>query len=150
MISATQCAALVGLKSDDLVLGVCVSSKHRSLLSTYLLSLHRGPMAVKNLIVADLRRFRDLGAFAYAGDLLVVLRLFLMIHPEARRPRNPEAHDDSKSIEGTDKSNVVELAGWIRTRRFDNIVVQPPNAELPVDRPATPSSRFGLQTGQEP
>jgi hypothetical protein len=148
MISATQCAALAGLKPDDLILGVCVSSKHRSLLSTYLLSLHRGPMAVKNLIVADLRRFRDLGAFAYAGDLLVVLRLFLMIHPEARSARNSEAHNEHDPIETT-TTNVIEFEGWSRARRFGRIAVQRPNAELLAERPAKASSRFDMVTGQE-
>jgi hypothetical protein len=149
MISATQCAALAGLKPDDLILGVCVSSKHRSLLSTYLLSLHRGPMAVKNLIVADLRRFRDLGAFAYAGDLLVVLRLFLMIHPEARSARNSEAHDDCAPIDRAKNSNVIELEGWSRARKFDKMVVNRPNVELFAKRPAGASSRLRLLTGQE-
>jgi hypothetical protein len=149
MISATQCAALAGLKPDDLILGVCVSSKHRSLLSTYLLNLHRGHMAVKDMIVADLRRFRELGAFACAADLLVVLRLFLMIHPEARCARICEVRDDNKPIETTKETNVIEFAGWSRTRRFGKIVAERPNAELLTERPAKTSSRFGLLTGQE-
>jgi hypothetical protein len=84
MISATQCAAFAGLASDELILGVTPSAKHRSLLSSYLLNLERGPMAVRDMIVADLRRFRELGALQPTADLLLVLRLFLTDHPEAR------------------------------------------------------------------
>ena len=84
MISATQCAAFAGLASDEMILGVTPSAKHRSLLSSYLLNLERGPMAVRDMIIADLRRFRDLGALQPTADLLLVLRLFLTDHPEAR------------------------------------------------------------------
>lgn len=41
-------------------------------------------MAVREMIIADLRRFRDLGALQPSADLLLVLRLFLTDHPEAR------------------------------------------------------------------
>jgi hypothetical protein len=37
------------------------------------------------MIVADIRAALDLGALNRAADLLVVLRLFLSDHPEARR-----------------------------------------------------------------
>jgi hypothetical protein len=90
MISVTQCAAFAGLASDELILGVAPSVKHRSLLSSYLLNLELGklgPIAVRDMIVADMRRFRELGALQRAADLLLVLRLFLTIvqSPDAAR-----------------------------------------------------------------
>ncbi len=84
MISATQCAGFAGLASNEMILGVTPSAKHRSLLSSYLLNLERGPVAVREMIIADLRRFRELGALQPSADLLLVLRLFLTDHPEAR------------------------------------------------------------------
>jgi hypothetical protein len=85
MISVAQCAALAGLDSHDMVLGVTLSAKHQSLLSSYLFNLERGPMAVRDMIVADMRRFRELGALQRAADLLLVLRLFLTNYPDASR-----------------------------------------------------------------
>lgn len=82
MISVTQCAAFAGLASDELILGVAPSAKHRLLLSSYLLNLELGkfgPVTVRDMIVADMRRFRELGALQRAADLLLVLRLFLTI-----------------------------------------------------------------------
>jgi hypothetical protein len=83
MITVTQCAALAGLASDEMVLGVTPSAKHYSLLSSYLVNLRRGPVAVRTLIVADLRTILDLGASRRAADLLIVLRLFLSEYPAA-------------------------------------------------------------------
>jgi hypothetical protein len=36
------------------------------------------------MIIADLRRFHELGARQYTADLLLVLRLFLTDYPSAR------------------------------------------------------------------
>jgi hypothetical protein len=47
MITVTQCAAFAGLASDELIVGVSPSAKHRSLLSSYILNLERGPMGVR-------------------------------------------------------------------------------------------------------
>ena len=77
MITVTQCAALTGLASDEMFLGMTPSAKHYSLLSSYLVNLSRGPVAVRSMIVADLRTILDLGASRQAADLLIVLRLFL-------------------------------------------------------------------------
>ena len=85
MTTFGQCAADAGLAPSELIVGVTPSRKHEALLSSYLLSLHRGPVAVREMIVSDLRRFLELGARNYAADLLVVLRLFLSQQPEARR-----------------------------------------------------------------
>lgn len=85
MITLAQCAAFSGLASHEMILGAVPSTKHHTLLSSYLLSLHRGAAAVREMIVSDLRGFLDLGAIHRAADLLVVLRLFLFDCPEARR-----------------------------------------------------------------
>lgn len=84
MITVAQCAAFAGLDSNETLLGVSPSAGHHSLLSSYLLNLSRGPAAVRDMIVADLRCWLDLGAPQRAADLLVVLRLFLSDYPQAR------------------------------------------------------------------
>jgi len=98
MITVTQCAAFAGLASDELIVGVSPSAKHRSLLSSYILNLERGPMAVREMIIADLRRFHELGAWQHAADLLLVLRLFLTDYREARcvRESNSPCGESSK------------------------------------------------------
>ena len=83
MITVRQCAAFAGLVSNEMLLGVLPSAKHRSLLSSYLLNLKRGPVAVRDMIVADLRSFLDIGASQRAADLLIVLRLFFAEYPQA-------------------------------------------------------------------
>lgn len=85
MISVTQCADFAGLASNETMLGVVPSARHRLLLSGYLLNSRRGQAAVRDMIVADLRAALDLGARLRAADLLIVLRFFLTDHPEARR-----------------------------------------------------------------
>lgn len=84
MITVSECAAFAGLASNELVLGAVPSAKHRRLLSSYLLNLKRGPEAVRDLMVADLRGLLDLGVTSRAADLLIVLRLFLSDYPQAR------------------------------------------------------------------
>jgi hypothetical protein len=99
MITVTECAVFAGLASDELIVGVAPSAKHRSLLSSYLLNLGRGVVAVRDMIIADMRRFRELGARQYTADLLLVLRLFLTDYPDARciRSKNsePRARDSN-------------------------------------------------------
>jgi hypothetical protein len=60
------------------------SAKHCRLFSGYLLNLERGPVAVREMIVGDIGRFRDLGARQLASDLSLVLNCFLADFPEAR------------------------------------------------------------------
>lgn len=55
------------------------------LLSSYMLNLHRGADAVREMIDRDRRFFLDLGAKGRAADLEATLRLFLSRCPEARR-----------------------------------------------------------------
>ena len=76
MMSVAQCA-LTALASDELIVGVTPTERHRKLLASYLLSAWRGPAGVRNMIVFDLRCFLDLGVSSRAADLLIVLRLFL-------------------------------------------------------------------------
>ncbi len=128
MISLAQCAAFAGLARDEIVLGVTPSAKHRALLSSYLLNLGRGPTAVREMIVADLRRFRELGALQRVADLLFVLRVFLTRHPEARCAQtrkkklraNASASDDGEAMADETKGAVIELARW-RTRRAERL-----------------------------
>lgn len=58
------------------------ATKHPSLLASYLLNLRLGPPAIRKLVLADLRRFRDLGARQRASDLWIVPRLLHDEHHE--------------------------------------------------------------------
>ena len=91
MITLKRCAKLAGLNPDAIVIGVAPEARHYTLLHSYRLNLHRGPAAVRRMIVSDLLSSLDIGAQACAADLLVVLRLFLseqgLARPRAdRRP----------------------------------------------------------------
>jgi hypothetical protein len=77
MTTVRQCADEVVRASNELPLCAVPSAKHSALLASYLLSLKRGEAGVCNMIVADYRRFMDLGALERAADLLLVLKLFL-------------------------------------------------------------------------
>ena len=65
-------------------LGLRLTDARRGLLSSYLLNLWRGPATVRRLIVADIRRWLELGAPERAADAFLVLRQFLSDFPEAR------------------------------------------------------------------
>jgi hypothetical protein len=84
MITVEQCAKFAGLASKETVLGAIPSTRHRVLLSSYVLKLWRGPKTVRKMIVADIRLWLDLGMPDYAADFLIVLRQFLSEYPEAR------------------------------------------------------------------
>ncbi len=84
MVSVKECKAFAGLASNQIVLGATPSVKHRALLSSYLLSLWRGPEAVRGMMVADIGMWIDLGRVEQASDVLIVLRQFLSDYPEAR------------------------------------------------------------------
>ncbi len=77
MISVARCADIAELSGSELILGIEPSERHKWLLSGYLLNKRLGRHAVLKMIVADLRRYLDLGVPARAADLLIVLRLFL-------------------------------------------------------------------------
>ena len=87
MITLKRCAKLAGLNLDEFVIGVAPSGRHRALLQSYLLNMHRGRAVVLRMMVCDLCGYVDIGAHGLAADLLVVLRLFLSEQGEIRRPR---------------------------------------------------------------
>lgn len=76
-ITPAQCAALSGLHSNEMLLGVSPTARHDSLHASYRLHDERGWQAVRDMIVADIRASLDLGASKQAADLLIVLRRFL-------------------------------------------------------------------------
>ncbi len=82
MLSVNEFSAASGLPSGELILGVTPSTKHRVLLSSYLLNLWRGPEVVRDMLLADFFAAVDLGATAHAADVLLVLRQFLGDFPE--------------------------------------------------------------------
>jgi hypothetical protein len=84
MVSVRECTTLARLASNQIILGATPSSRHRVLLSSYLLSLWRGPKVVRRMIVTDIGIWIDLGRTEQASDLLIVLRQFLSDYPEAR------------------------------------------------------------------
>jgi hypothetical protein len=84
MITLEECARFAALETNELFTGAVLSTRHQSLLSTYLFNLTRGPAAVRKMIVSDIRAAIDLGASKRAADLVLVLRLFLSKHLEAR------------------------------------------------------------------
>ena len=88
MITMEQCKIFSGLLSNEMVVGPVPSPKHRARLTGYLLNLKWGQATVREMIVADIRAALDLGAINRAADLLIVLRLFLSDHPEARKRHN--------------------------------------------------------------
>jgi hypothetical protein len=110
VITIEQCKVFSGLVSNEVVMGAVPSPKHRARLSGYLLNLKWGQATVREMIVADIRAALDLGALNRAGDLLVVLRLFLSEHPEARR---------------CDDRNVVD---WRRVSKQEPKRIAPPPA----------------------
>ncbi|HMK88909.1 MAG TPA: hypothetical protein VK446_04650 [Methylocystis sp.] len=54
----------------------------RRLFSSYVLNLQMGAARVRDLIVGDISRLRDLGAHRQADDLEAVLDCFLARYPE--------------------------------------------------------------------
>ena len=65
--------------------GAAPSKAHERTLASYLLNRHRGAAAVRDILVADIRAFVDLGQSRAAADLMVVLRMLLVRWPETRR-----------------------------------------------------------------
>lgn len=112
MISLAECARTARLSPGDLLLGVSPSSRHRRLLRSYLLNLDRGAVNVREMIVADLHAFLDLGLPERAADALVALRLFLDAFPEAcstlRAPPLPS---------GDGGASIIALAAFQTGRR---------------------------------
>jgi hypothetical protein len=95
MLTLDQCAEATGLSSNDFFLGVTPSGRHRSLLDSYLTNMGRGPEAIRDMMIADLRRWTQLGANARAADLLIVLRQFLSEYPQAVPAQAGAGHSDA-------------------------------------------------------
>jgi hypothetical protein len=85
VISMRECAEFAGLAPDEVATDVAVSKRHTALLASYLANIHRGAVNVRQMIIVDLHGFLDLGVRDKASDALVVLRMFLVAHPNARR-----------------------------------------------------------------
>jgi hypothetical protein len=124
MITIEQCKIFSGLVSDEMVMGAVPSARHRSRLSGYLLNLKWGSATVREMIVADIRAALDLGALNRAADLLVVLRLFLSDHPDARR-RNGRQTQDCSSPRSGERTNACErhAVEGTRTRSSSPIIL---------------------------
>lgn len=75
------------------------SPAHERKLAAYLLNLSRGAEAVRDILVADIRGYADLGQPNVAADLMVVLRLLLARWPEARRGTGPALAWDAGAME---------------------------------------------------
>ncbi len=80
----TECITCSARTFDETLPNAPSFEKHCRLLSSYLFNLERGPIAVREMIVGDINRFRDLGARQLASDLSLVLNCFLADFPEAR------------------------------------------------------------------
>jgi hypothetical protein len=83
MRSLEQTRAATGLSPEELIVGARETDALRATLQGYLTNVWRGQEVVRDLIVADIRTALDLGVQERAGDLLLVLRLFLTDYPEA-------------------------------------------------------------------
>jgi hypothetical protein len=89
MTSLREIRSATGLATEEIIVGVTESEIHRGVLASYLSILWRGSEVVRDLIVADIRSALDLGVAERAADLLLVLRLFLIEHPQAAQAPCP-------------------------------------------------------------
>lgn len=80
MIAPAECYA----HSGEIYVGLTPSERRRQVLASYLLDVQHGAIAVREMIVCDLRSFLDLGAKNRAADLQVAPRLSLSDFPGAR------------------------------------------------------------------
>lgn len=99
MTSSAECCAFALGTPEATASGVSPSEKHEKTLSSYLLNSHHGPSVVRDIIVADIRGFIDLGLPHVAADLVIVLRLLLAQFPEARRVTRPPIAWDGSPFE---------------------------------------------------
>ncbi len=65
-----------------------LSDRQCALLSSYMLSIGQGPIAVHKMIMFDMRGFLDLGITERTADLRAVLNAFSSRYPEAGCRRN--------------------------------------------------------------
>src|SRR5208283_3219067 len=92
---------------DPLFVSSGFSPKHKTLLVSYVLNLNHGPGAVREMIVADIRAAIDLRAPERAADLLLVLRVFLFEHPEARMTRRPRLSGGRRHCEDPEARRIM-------------------------------------------
>jgi hypothetical protein len=59
------------------------AGRRSRMLAGYILNRKRGVVAVRSMILADIRRFSDLGAAGYASELVDVLNSFNAEFPVA-------------------------------------------------------------------
>ena len=130
MITMEQCKIFSGLLSNEMVVGPAPSPKHRARLTGYLLNLKWGEATVREMIVADIRAALDLGALNRAADLLVVLRLFLSDHPEARKrqdrnvvdwrpvPMQEPKRTDAPSVSARDRADAPKIFSASRIETY--------------------------------
>jgi hypothetical protein len=83
MRTLEETRSATGLQSEEIFVGARETDALRASLQSYLTNVWRGTDVVRDLIVADIRTALDLGVRERAGDLLLVLRLFLTDHAEA-------------------------------------------------------------------
>ena len=95
MRTLEETRAATGLRSEEIIVGATETEALRATLSSYLSNLWRGSDVVRELIVADIRTALDLGVQDRAGDLLLVLRLFLTEHADAALAPCPCEHNCS-------------------------------------------------------
>jgi hypothetical protein len=96
MLGLQQCASIAGLSSHEVILGLTPTARHETLLRSYVSITTLSRAALCGLIVADLRKFLDLGATRQAGDRFIVLRWFLFDDEVA--PKVTRAPEISGSI----------------------------------------------------
>ncbi|ARN80662.1 hypothetical protein [Methylocystis bryophila] len=77
MSSVEQCAESERMATPELPLCALPSERHKLLLESYRFNLKRGKPSVCKMILEDLWRFMDLGAWEHAADLLVVHRMLM-------------------------------------------------------------------------
>ena len=88
MAPQTKMPLMLEVLADEvLALNPPKAAKSISLLESYQQNVWRGTDVVRELIVSDITDALDLGLVARAADLLLVLRRFLILHPEAQADR---------------------------------------------------------------
>ena len=138
MLTLPQRAAQMGFLEEEFTRGVSPSARRRSLLDSYLMNMRHGPAVIHEMMIADLRRWIDLGALSRAADVAIVLRQFVSDYPQVAFPLGPvERHDgcvsDRPDAEWGSRAwtrrahssrVVISLAGRLRSARA-------PGAECP-------------------
>ncbi len=117
MRTLEETRSATGLQSEEIIVGARETDALRARLQSYLANVWRGADVVRDLIVADIRTALDLGVQERAGDLLLVLRLFLTDHEAAALVPCPcekscaeLSFDDATGRLSSDCPNILPLA----------------------------------------